>query len=267
MFDNLLIIILLIGLIGLFAALAGTVGIGGGGFFTPILMIIGGLSLFAAVPIASITIVGVSLASTLVNMRKRTINYKLGLILEPVTIVGTIIGVQISLIVSEEILMPVFSILMISLTTRMYLQARKIGRHFVDEESDPLSFTSELSSYRIVIAMIGSITAGIFSALVGIGGGLIKVPMLNVLGLSPTVASGTGSFMVLFTSIATVVQFLFYQRLDLAVGIVFFIVGFFCSLLGTSISRYNTRPEAIQYFLALAIGCATILILIQWLFL
>lgn len=265
MFDNIIIFIFIIGFISLFAALAGAAGIGGGGFFTPILMIIGGLSIFAAVPIASIIIVGVGLASTLVNMRKRTINYKLALILEPTTIIGTIIGIQIHLIASEQILMTIFSILMICLTVRMYLRAKKIRSNLRD--GDPLNFSSELSRNRVLIGMMGSLTAGIISALVGIGGGLIKVPVLNELGLSPVLASGTGSFMVLFTSISTTVQFLFYQRLDLNLGIVFFIIGFCTSLLGTSLSRYNRRPELIQYLLTLALGCSTILILIQWLFL
>ncbi|MHA2226723.1 MAG: sulfite exporter TauE/SafE family protein [Candidatus Hodarchaeales archaeon] len=266
MFENILNTLLIIGFISLLAALAGTVGIGGGGFFTPILMIIGGLSIFNAVPIASVTIIGVALASTLVNMRNKTINYKLGLILEPATIIGTIIGVQIHLVSPEEIIIFIFSIIMVFLTIKTYLGARR-NQKAKFEESDPLSFTSDLSRNRILIGIIGSITAGIISAMIGIGGGLIKVPMMNELGLSPLFASGTGSFMVLFTSISTTVQFLFYQRLDLGVGIIFFIVGFLASIIGTSLSRYNTRPEIIQYFLSLAIGCSTILILVQLLFL
>ncbi|MFX0013431.1 MAG: sulfite exporter TauE/SafE family protein [Promethearchaeota archaeon] len=267
MFDSILTIILLVGLISLSAALAGTVGIGGGGFFSSILMIIGGLSISVAIPIASIIIVGVGLASTLVNIQKKTINYKLALILEPTTILGTIIGIQLHLIVSETILIFIFSVIMICLTVRTYLKAREIRRSISNKESDPLPFDSEFSSNRILYGMIGSLIAGMISALVGIGGGLIKVPMLTELGLSPEIASGTGSFMVLFTSISTAVQFLLFQRLDLKIGIIFFFIGFFASLLGSSFSRYNTRPDVFHYFLSLAMGSSTFLILLQWLFL
>lgn len=267
MFDNFLITVLIVGFVALTAALAGAVGIGGGGFFTPILMIIGGLSIFTAIPISSAIIVGVGLASTLVNFRNKTINFKLGLILEPATIVGTFIGIQLHLKSSEEVILTVFSIIMIILTIRSYFRAKRIRACIDDEQLEKLGFTSDLSNNRILIALFASITAGILSALVGIGGGLIKVPTMNELGLSPILASGTGSFMVLFTSLATTVQFLFYQRLDLSVGIFFFIVGFVASLIGTSLSRYNIRPTLVQYFLTIAIGCSTILIISQWLIL
>ncbi|MFW9904199.1 MAG: sulfite exporter TauE/SafE family protein [Candidatus Thorarchaeota archaeon] len=267
MFDSILIIILLVGLIGLFAALAGAVGIGGGAFFESVLMIIGGLSIFSAVPIASAIIVGVSFASTLVNIRNKTINYKIALILEPASIIGTIIGIQIHLISSEEMIMTIFSIILIFLTVQTCLRAMKMQRRIKENGLDPLIFSSNLSPKQILTGIIGSMTAGMMSALIGIGGGLIKVPMLNGFGLSPMLASGTGSFMVLFTSVSTITQFLFYQRLDLGMGILFFIVGFITSLIGTTLSRYNSRPEVILYFLTLAIGCSTILILIKWLFL
>ena len=248
-----------------FAALAGAVGIGGGGFFTPILMLIGGFSIFEAIPIASACIFGVGLASALVNMKNQTINYKLGLILEPITVFGTIIGVQLHLIASEEVIFTIFLGIMCILTYRSYLRAKTVKNSSLDIRSQGnFSVNSNLPFPKLILGMIGSFSAGIISALIGIGGGLIKVPMLNELGLSSVIASGTGSFMVTFTSFSTTIQFLVFQRLELQVGILFFIIGFLSSFIGTSLSRAVKRPEALHYFLTLAIGISTLLVFLQW---
>ena len=261
----LIFIFLLISLI-LFAGLAGAVGIGGGGFFTPLLIIFGGIPIFTAIPLTSAIIMGVGSASTAINIKKKSINYKLALLFEPLTIVGTIIGIQIHLMATEYVIRVVFLVVMILLTLKMYQKALSFRQYSKNGEAK-LSFTSDLSLNRIFLGLFGSIIAGFISALVGIGGGLIKVPMMSGLGLSPELACGTGSFMVLFTSMSTVLQFLFYQRLDIGIGILLFFLGFSASLIGTAISRFNTRPEIIQYFLTFAVVSSTLLILAQWILL
>jgi len=249
-------------LIALFAALAGTVGIGGGGFYTSILMIIGGLAISTAIPIASAITIGVGIASTIINIREKTINYKIALILEPATILGTIIGVQLHLIMPEEILIALLSLVLIILSLRTYMNAKRFHQDLAENtDLKNLDFITDLSKTQFFFALIGVTITGIISALIGIGGGLIKVPMMNELGLSPMMACGTGSFMVIFTSLSTTIQFLYLDRLDLLTGILFFILGFTASLIGTGLSRYIKRPEIIQYLLAFAIAIAAILII------
>lgn len=255
-------IVLVVLLIALFAALAGTVGIGGGGFYTSILMIIGGLAISTAVPIASAITIGVGIASTIINIREKTINYKMALILEPATILGTIIGVQLHLIMPEEILISLLSLVLIILSLRTYMMAKRLHQDLAENtDLKNLDFITDLSKTQIFFALIGVTITGIISALVGVGGGVIKVPMMNELGLSPMMACGTGSFMVIFTSLSTTIQFLYLDRLDLLTGILFFILGFIASLIGTGLSRYIKRPEIIQYLLAFAIAIAAILII------
>jgi uncharacterized membrane protein YfcA len=251
------LIVLVVLLIALFAALAGTVGIGGGGFYTSILMIIGGLAISTAIPIASAITIGVGIASTIINIREKTINYKIALILEPATILGTIIGVQLHLIMPEEILIALLSLVLIILSLRTYMNAKRFHQDLAENtDLKNLDFITDLSKTQFFFALIGVTITGIISALIGIGGGLIKVPMMNELGLSPMMACGTGSFMVIFTSLSTTIQFLYFLT-----GILFFILGFTASLIGTGLSRYIKRPEIIQYLLAFAIAIAAILII------
>jgi len=269
LFDNLVIFVLVVALIALFAALAGSVGIGGGAFFGPILILFGGLSIFVSVPLAISTTLGVGLASTIVNAKKKTINYRIALVLEPFTILGTIVGVQLHLSASEWIITLIFICILYFITLRSYTRAKKIKK-LIDENngnSKDLNFTKGFINKKYVLLGIsGAFTAGVISALIGIGGGLIKVPLMNELGLSPIISSGTGSFMVLFTSTATIFQYFLYDKLDITYGLVFFAIGFIASFGGTLLARYIDRPEVTQYLLTMAIAGASLLITLKFLF-
>lgn len=269
LFDNLVIFILVVALIALFAALAGSVGIGGGAFFVPILILFGGLSIFVSVPLAVSITVGVGLASTIVNAKKKTINYRIALVLEPFTIFGTIVGVQLHLSAPEWIIILIFICILYFITFRSYIRARKIKK-LIDENNGStkgLNFTKGFINKKYVLLGIsGAFSAGVISALIGIGGGLIKVPLMNELGLSPIISSGTGSFMVLFTSTATIFQYFLYDKLDITYGLVFFAIGFIASFGGTLLARYIDRPEVTQYLLTMAIAGASLLITLKFLF-
>jgi len=269
LFDNLAIFILVVALIALFAALAGSVGIGGGAFFGPILILFGGLSIFVSVPLAVSATVGVGLASTIVNAKKKTINYRMALILEPFTILGTIVGVQLHLSAPESIIALIFSCILYFITLRSYIRAKKIKKLINENNgnSTDLNFTKGFINKKyILLGISGAFTAGLISALIGIGGGLIKVPLMNELGLSPIISSGTGSFMVLFTSTATIFQYFLYNKLDISYGLVFFVIGFIASFGGTLLARYIDRPEVTQYLLTMAIAGASLLITLKFLF-
>jgi uncharacterized membrane protein YfcA len=260
--EILLFQLLIIGLILIFAALAGTVGIGGGGLFTPILLMIGGLTVSQAIPVASAAIFGVGLGSTLVNIEHHTINYRLALILEPFTIIGTFIGVQIFLNIPDYLILLFFTILMIILSFKTIKKAQKYKNKEKVEEGDVEGFiNSQLPPRNTVIAIGGSFSAGMISSIVGIGGGLIKVPILSELGLSPRIACGTGSFMVLFTAFSTSTQFIIFDQLELVTGAIVFALGFIGSILGTGFSRYESRPYFLQILLAIVIVLSTIFII------
>jgi len=260
--ESLIVQVVIDGFVLSFAAIAGAVGIGGGGLFIPVLLIIGGFSVSQAIPIASAAIFGVGLASTLVNQQNHTINYKLALTLEPFTIIGTIIGVQIFLNIPEMLIMLCFVILMIFLSVETSRRARKLknGLNSQNEKFEDILYT-HLTSKNTIIAIVGSACAGIISSIVGIGGGLIKVPMLSELGLSSKIACGTGSFMVLFTSLSTTTQFIVFNQLDLNSGVIMFSLGFIGSILGTFLSRHVTRPYFLHLMLAFTIGLSTIFII------
>ena len=87
-----------------------------------------------------------------------------------------------------------------------------LGDRFYDEES------GGLVSYRVKhvpVALFASFLAGNVSSLLGIGGGIIKVPVLNAwCGVPLRVAAATSAFMIGVTGAAS--AFLYFGRGDVA---------------------------------------------------
>eukprot|EP00696_Hemimastix_kukwesjijk_P019187 gnl/Hemi2/8397_TR2901_c0_g1_i1.p1 gnl/Hemi2/8397_TR2901_c0_g1~~gnl/Hemi2/8397_TR2901_c0_g1_i1.p1 ORF type:complete len:517 (+),score=107.87 gnl/Hemi2/8397_TR2901_c0_g1_i1:45-1595(+) len=118
--------------------------------------------------------------------------------------------------------------------------------------------------------------AGIMAGLLGIGGGMLKGPLLLEMSLPPAAAAATSSFMILFTASATTAQFLILGMLHFDYAIWYFFVGFSSSLLGVSLMHYlvqRYRKNAfIVFSMAMVMGLSALLmgysgvrdILIKW---
>ena len=59
----------------------------------------------------------------------------------------------------------------------------------------------------VILYPVFSALSGVIAGMLGVGGGMIKSPMLLYLGLDPLVAAATASFMMLFTSSISSIQF------------------------------------------------------------
>lgn len=105
--------------------------------------------------------------------------------------------------------------------------------------------------------------AGVMASLLGIGGGMIKGPLLLELGVIPAVSGASASFMILFTSSITTVQFIILGLLPWDYGLWFAANGFFAGLVGTLLIGYLVKrykkQSIIIFFVAVAILFAALL--------
>jgi uncharacterized membrane protein YfcA len=109
-----------------------------------------------------------------------------------------------------------------------------------DPEPEPATraFLDQLSGpgyrvRRLGFGVIGSIFAGVASALLGIGGGLIKVPVMNVImGVPLRVATATSNLMIGITASASAIIYLLRGGID----------------------PYAAAPTAIGVFLGASVG-------------
>ncbi|KAF0734602.1 hypothetical protein AaE_009134 [Aphanomyces astaci] len=74
--------------------------------------------------------------------------------------------------------------------------------------------------------------AGVAAGLLGIGGGMVKGPLLLEIGLHPQVASATSTAMILFTSSATTIQFIVLGMLPYDYAAWYGAVGFVGGIVG-----------------------------------
>jgi uncharacterized membrane protein YfcA len=84
----------------------------------------------------------------------------------------------------------------------------------------PLSFAAEISGpgylvHRVPAGMAGSILAGLNSALLGVGGGIVKVPVMHlVMGVPLRTSTATSNLMMGITAVASAVIYLLRDEID-----------------------------------------------------
>jgi uncharacterized membrane protein YfcA len=85
-------------------------------------------------------------------------------------------------------------------------------------EPDPHPAEAGATGYRVdrlPAAALGSVGAGVASALLGIGGGLIKVPLMHlVLGVPLRIATATSNLMIGITASASAIVYLVRGGID-----------------------------------------------------
>lgn len=96
--------------------------------------------------------------------------------------------------------------------------------------------------------------AGLAAGLLGIGGGMVKGPLLLEMGLHPQVASATSSSMILFTSSATTIQFIILGTLSVEHALWHGMVGFFAGIVGQLGMGYLIRKYRKTAFVILLIA-------------
>ncbi|EKE44682.1 hypothetical protein OCGS_1520 [Oceaniovalibus guishaninsula JLT2003] len=166
--------------------LAGLLGVGGGIVIVPALyfaLTLTGmdptLTMKVAVGTSLATIVFTSLASGMGHHRRGAIDTALLRLWAPSILAGVVIGSLLGGYVSGEVMIAVFATVALAVSLDMILRK---GR----SDPQPKGFS------RPVWAVFGVLT-GTISALMGIGGGTIGVPLLNFLGYDIRRAVGTSA--------------------------------------------------------------------------
>jgi uncharacterized membrane protein YfcA len=197
-------------LIGTVAALT---GIGGGVFIVPLLTLVYALSPTNAAGTSLTVIVFTALASTLNYSRQRRISYRTGGLLAIVTALGGVLGVYLTTVIAPRILGAFFGFFMIVFVALpMSIDPNSLrlkGSSTLEADkhvakSDGLLFGS---SRRMLFGAILSFLGGIASGLLGIGGGVLLVPILTlIVGMPIHFATATSMFTMTFTSTSEAVQ-------------------------------------------------------------
>ena len=169
--------------------LSGLVGVGGGIAFVPGLLYIGGWRIQDAVAASLVIIVFSALSGTIRNARSADpVNWRVAGLLSLAVAPSSLIGVLVSRVSPEVIVKVAFATLLMALA---YPTARGGGDYDSDRKDIPLPF----------VFLVG-IFIGTVSGLVGVGGGVVMVPLMVLgMGLTTKRAVSTSLAVVMFTGI------------------------------------------------------------------
>lgn len=265
--------IILIGLLvmGVGSGILGALfGLGGGIIFVPVLMLVFGLAPTEAVAISLIGIIAGSVGASTVLVDRGLSNVRLGLLLEITTAAGAIIGAIVATYMEEWILMVIFAIIVYISGYRMLRNPEKVippaegsGSRFdftYTDESDGSS--QEYRVQHVGGGMALCTVAGMISSMTGVGGGMVKVPLMNIyMHIPMKAASATSSYMIGITAFSGAITYFLGGQvlLEYAAGVA--IGAFLGSLIGSHLTRRINARHLRKYFSVVVFAMATLVLL------
>ncbi|KPK76323.1 MAG: hypothetical protein AMS25_17680 [Gemmatimonas sp. SM23_52] len=199
------------GAVGLLAgAVSGLVGIGGGAIMVPFLYFflahpeLSGAQLspadqaVVAHATSLLVIVPISLRGAWLYNRARLVEWPAVWRMGLASVITAVLGARVAVVVPGELLKVVFGIFLLVVSARLLVGGRRAELHSAEERA-PLPMGR---------ALAGGAAVGFFSALLGVGGGLVAIPVLIYgLHISLRKVSATSLAVITFTALTGVIAY------------------------------------------------------------
>jgi uncharacterized protein len=208
--------------VGIFGTL---VGAGGGFILTPVLLLVYPNSTPAVITGISLIVVFFNAGSgSIAYARQHRIDYRSGLVFAACTLPGSVVGV----LLANKISRPTFDVIMgvvLGALAVWLLQGReephehRPGRGVLRVISDA-SGTEYRYRANVVLGAVLSVGVGFISSFLGIGGGVVHVPLLvAVLGFPTHIATATSHFVLAIMALVATLTHVFDGTFHHAVGL------------------------------------------------
>ncbi len=209
---------------GVFGSL---LGLGGGVLIVPLLTLGFGLPLRDAVGVSLVCVIMTSSAAAGVYLERHVANLRLGMTLELFTAVGALIGGTIAFALDERLISLLFAGLLLYVAITMARAGNAptatSGEEILPDKPSHIASPTTLDrlsgdGYKVRNlgrGITGAAGAGILSALLGIGGGIVKVPLMHLsMGVPLRVATATSNLMVGITAAASSLIYVLHGGID-----------------------------------------------------
>ena len=205
--------------------LGALLGLGGGVFLVPFLNLVLGFPFGVAAAISLTTVIATSSTVSAGRAGRQLINMRLGMLLEVATAGGSFLGGITAQLIAQSVLQRLFGIVAVVVAIIMLTRLRRRnvildpaadpgilgGRYYEDESGATVTYRVR----RLPLALGASFIAGNVSSLLGIGGGIIKVPVLNAwCGIPLRAAAATSAFMIGVTATAGAIIYYGHGQLE-----------------------------------------------------
>lgn len=263
----------LIGLGGIVGLMSGLFGVGGGFLITPLLFFIG-IPPAIAVATGANQVVASSVSGVLAHVKRRTVDFRMGLVLLAGGLAGSALGVvaftflqrlgQVDLIV--QLCYVVFlgligtmmlqeSLRALSASRRPTAKRQRLHDHnWVHRLPWKMKFRASGLYISVIPPFLVGLAVGVLAAIMGVGGGFIMVPaMIYLLGMPTKVVVGTSLFQITFvTAFTTLAHAVSYNTVDIMLAVLLIIGGVIGAQIGTQLGA-RLRAEQLRILLALLV--------------
>ncbi|WP_253958970.1 sulfite exporter TauE/SafE family protein [Paraburkholderia fungorum] len=203
------------------SALGGLLGMASGIFIVPILTMFGHLDIHIAIGASIVSVIACSCGGAAPFLRGRLTNVRLAVVLETATTLGALSGVLLSGLIPVPVLFFIFAVILLLSAQQMLARradpvishgtavpgAQSWGAALRLDSSYPDRALGRDVDYRVQRVPLGlslMYGAGLISALLGIGSGVLKIPAMDTaLRLPIKVSSATSNFMIGVTATAS----------------------------------------------------------------
>ena len=205
------------------SALGGALGMASGIFIVPLLTLFAGVGIHTAIAASIVSVIACSTGSAAAFLRAGLTNLRVALVLETATTAGALAGVLLIGVFPIPALFFLFALIL--LLSARQMMARRREKATAAANGDGRDWASRLdlhASYpdqaggdeiayrvgRLPLALVLMFGAGLVSALLGIGSGVLKIPAMDTaLRLPIKVSSATSNFMIGVTAAASGVAY------------------------------------------------------------
>jgi uncharacterized membrane protein YfcA len=201
------------------SALGGTLGMASGIFIVPVLITFGGVDIHAAVAAGIVSVIACSCGSAAPFLRASLTNIRVAIVLEVATTLGALTGVLLAGVLPVPFLFLLFAVVLLLSAWQMMARRREPTKALQNAGATDWATALRLHSsypdgiagrdvsyrvHRIPLGLVLMYGAGLISALLGIGSGVLKIPAMDTaLRLPIKVSSATSNFMIGVTAAAS----------------------------------------------------------------
>jgi hypothetical protein len=201
------------------SALGGMLGMASGIFIVPILTIFGHVEIHTAIGASIVSVIACSCGGAAPFLKSRLTNIRLAIVLETATTSGALTGVLLAGMVPVSYLYLLFAVILFLSAHQMLARRRdpvlasthggaSYGRDTLRLDSSypdrEIGRDVLYRVHRVAFGMLLMYGAGVISALLGIGSGVLKIPAMDTaMRLPIKVSSATSNFMIGVTAAAS----------------------------------------------------------------
>jgi uncharacterized membrane protein YfcA len=228
-------------------------GLGGGSIIVPMLTLLFHVDLRYAIGASLVSVIATSSGAAAAYVREGYTNVRVGILLEVATTVGALVGAALSGVIPTSALAVLFGVVLLFTAIRS-MQPRAehdvlttpdkwAARLRLDSTYPTAQGLQKYSVQRVPVGFSLMFAAGILSALLGIGSGIIKVlAMDQMMRLPFKVSTTTSNFMIGVTAAASAGVYLHRGYIDPVLSFPVMLGVLAGALLGARIlGRANTK--------------------------